>query len=256
MSGRLLAALTLAAVPFTASIASAQTGAPPVYTFVAEWDIPRAQWAGFTSDFEKNTRPVLDKLAGDGTLVSWGAFEHVVHTPNGMTHGVWWSSPTYAGIEKARLDLVRSSAASSSLAAATGHRDRLLRSMAAVGTPGSGTASMVVSSFVVKADKGQDWRQLFDKHMKSTYDELVAKGAALGYSIYGEDIHTDNPGLRFVVIVAASAEAQDKARAALDAANAKRTPEERRTLGLQFDATLEPGTHRDLYANVIRYWQK
>jgi hypothetical protein len=258
MSRNLLPSLALAAVSL-ATPAFAQTppaDAPRPYTFVAQWDVPRAQWGTFVSDFEKNTRPVLEKLAADGTLTSWGAYETVVHTADGMTHGVWWGSLTYAGIEKARAELVKSAAASTSLAAATGHRDYLLRSQAGAGKPGSGTAAMIVSTFVVRPDQGQQWRQLFDKYTKTTYDDLVASGAALGYSLHTEDMHTDNPGVRFVVLIAASAEGLDKARAATDAVNAKRTPEERRAIGLQMDATMEPGTHRDIYTNVIRYWQK
>ena len=258
MSRASLPGLVLAAVSFAAP-AFAQTppaDAPRPYTFVAQWDVPRAQWGNWVSDFDKNTRPVLEKLAADGTLISWGAYEAVVHTPEGMTHGVWWGSLTYAGIEKARQELVKSSAASASLAAATGHRDYLLRSQAGMAKPGTGSATMLVSTFVVKPDQRQQWRQLFDKYNKATYDDLVAKGTILGYSMHAEDVHTDNPGVRFVVLVAPSAEGMDQARAATDAINAKRTPEERRTIGLQMDATMEPGTHRDIFANVIRYWQK
>jgi hypothetical protein len=258
MSRSLLPGLALAAVSLSAP-AFAQTpaaGAPRPYTFVAQWEVPRANWAGWISDFDKNTRPVLEKLAADGTLTSWGAYESLVHTPGGMTHGVWWGSLTYAGIEKARQELVKGSAASASLAAATSHRDYLLRSQAGASKPGAGSAAMLVSTFVVKPDQTQQWRQLFDKYNKGTYDDFVANGTALGYSLHTEDVHTDNPGLRFIVLVAPSVEGMDKARAAADAVNAKRTPEERRTIGLQFDQTLEPGTHRDVYANVIRYWQK
>ena len=72
---------------------------------------------------EKNTRPVLEKLGAAGTLTSWGAFEMVVHTPEGYTHGVWWSASTYAGLEAARAELVKSAATSTSLTPATAQRD-------------------------------------------------------------------------------------------------------------------------------------
>jgi len=41
---------------------------PPVYTYVAQWDIPRADWA----DMEKasgSTQKILDKAIADGTIV-------------------------------------------------------------------------------------------------------------------------------------------------------------------------------------------
>jgi hypothetical protein len=56
--------------------------------------------------------------------------------------------------------------------------------------------------------------------------------------------------------VAPSPEAEDKARAANQAALAKLTPDERRSVGLQFEAVLEPGTHRDSTMRVVRYWNK
>ena len=117
-----LAAVLSASAPVMAQTAAA---ASEPYTYVAEWNIPRAQWGTYLEDFDKNTKPVLEKHAAAGTLISWGAFESIVHTPDGYTHGVWWTATSYAGIEKARLDLVKSAAGSASLAAATGHRDYL-----------------------------------------------------------------------------------------------------------------------------------
>ena len=110
----------------TATGAVAQPASQPTsYTFVAQWQMPRAQWANFIADFEKNTLPVLEKMGKNGTLAGWGAFEAVVHTEEGFTHGIWWSSATTAGIEQTRAELVKASAASGAIAAATGHRDSL-----------------------------------------------------------------------------------------------------------------------------------
>ena len=55
----------LVAVLSAGSSSPAQT--PPAapsnsYTYVAQSQIPRAQWGAYTADFEKNTRPVLEKL--------------------------------------------------------------------------------------------------------------------------------------------------------------------------------------------------
>jgi hypothetical protein len=250
----------LAAVLSAGSTAVAQT-APPApsnsYTYVAQWQIPRAQWGAFAADFEKNTRPVLEKLGAAGTVVSWGAFEMVVHTPEGYTHGVWWAATSYAGIEAARTELTKSAATSASLTAATGHRDYYLHSVAGNGKPGSGTGGfLTVSQYQVKPGSGQDWRQLWDKYSKPLLDDLVAKGLLDGYSLDVEDVHTENPGLRFVVTLSPNVEAEDKIGAAFDAVDEKRTPDERKTIALQQAAVLEPGMHRDLYAKIIRHWSK
>jgi hypothetical protein len=252
-----LLGLAALAVLSAATPAAAQTApATEPYTFVAEWNIPRAQWGTYLEDFDKNIKSVLEKHAAAGTLISWGAFESIVHTADGYTHGVWWTSTSYAGIEKARLELVKAAAGSASLAAATGHRDYYLRSIAGGGKSGSGEGYLNVASYLIKAGKAQEWKQLWDKNTKPLYDELVAKGALIGYSIDVEDVHTDSPMWRHVVTVSPSADADDQFVAAMDAASAKLTPEERKTRGLTMDALLEPGAHRDGYARILRHWRK
>lgn len=62
--------------------------------------------------------------------------------------------------------------------------------------------------------------------------------------------------MRFIVTMAANPESEDKARAANQAALAKISADERRSVGLQFEAVLEPGAHRDSTMRVIRYWTK
>ena len=257
LKSSLVGLTALAAVLSVSAPAIAQTApASEPYTYVAEWNIPRAQWGTYLTDFDANTKPVLEKLAAAGTLISWGVFETIVHTPDGYTHGVWWSATSYAGIEKARLELVKSASGSSSLTAATAHRDYYLRSIAGGGKPGSGEGYLTVSSYLLKAGKAQEWKQLWEKNSKPLFDELVGKGALVGYSIDVEDVHTDSPMWRMVVTLSPSAEADDAFVTASNAANAKLTPQERTTRALMMEALLEPGAHRDLYARVIRYWRK
>jgi hypothetical protein len=251
------ALLGLVALASLAAPAAAQQAAPPtVYTFVAEWQLPRGQWAGFAADFDKNVRPALEKLSSAGTLVGWGVYESIVHSPDGYSHGVWWQATSYAAMEQARAQLLPTAAASQALMSATGHHDFYLRTIAGNAKSGSGTGYLTVSRYVVKPGQGQAWKQLWEKYNKALSDELVAKGTALGWSIDVEDTHTENPNLRFVVGLSPSAEADDQVAAAFDAAEAKLTPEEQKTRQLMMENVLEPGMHRDLYAKVIRYWAK
>ena len=46
---------------------------PPVYTYVATWDVPRAQW-GDMVELDEQDKPLLDKVVADGTLVGYGAY--------------------------------------------------------------------------------------------------------------------------------------------------------------------------------------
>jgi hypothetical protein len=247
-------AAVLSATPVHAQTAAAGGSEP--YTFVAEWQIPRSSWSAFATDFDKNTRPSLEKLAADGTLTAWGVYESIVHTPDGYSHGVWWTGSSYAAMEKARRLVLPAAAASQSLSGATRHRDLFLRSPVHGGKASSGEGYLTVSSYLVKAGKAREWRELWDKDSKPVFDDLVAKGALLAYSIDVEDVHTDSPMWRSVVTLSPSAEADDQYGAAFDAAAAKLTPQERQTRGLMTEATLEPGAHRDMYARVIRHWRK
>ena len=61
---------TLAALSAAAPAAAQTAPAAEPYTFVAEWNVPRAQWGAFLADFDKNTKPVLEKHAAAGTLIS------------------------------------------------------------------------------------------------------------------------------------------------------------------------------------------
>jgi hypothetical protein len=259
MSNRLVAGLALAAVSFTASAAFAQTApaaGPSGYTFVAHWQIPRAQWGQFATDVDKNTRPVLEKLAADGTLVGWGVFEYIVHQPDSPTHGIWWSAASYAGMEKARLELLPTAATSAALTQATGHSDLFLNTVLGNAKSGSGSGYLSVAIQLVKPGKGREFRDLWTKNTKPVLDDLMAKGAVAGYAIHAQDVHTDNPGLRWIVTIVPTAAADDAVGAAFDAANEKLTPQERQTRELMMDNVIDRAAHRDAYARIIRYWQK
>src|SRR5215472_2356963 len=70
---------------------------PPMYSYVGNWNIPRAQWA----DMEKENasdRTILDKALASGTIVGYGTDTNMVHQPDGSTHDEWWSAMSMAGL--------------------------------------------------------------------------------------------------------------------------------------------------------------
>src|SRR5258708_9752826 len=92
--------------------ASAQMAAekPVVYTFVMEWDVPRAMWG----DYEKQmttTGETLKKSVDDGTLIAYGMFAMVSHQEGASNHGTWIASSSIANLMKV-LDVLRASPAS------------------------------------------------------------------------------------------------------------------------------------------------
>src|SRR5712664_4555859 len=78
--------LIVLAVMFVPAALPQMEPTPIVYTFVSQFQVPRANWAAYSEDTEKSAVPILEKLTADGTILSWSAFEQVVHTPEGYTH--------------------------------------------------------------------------------------------------------------------------------------------------------------------------
>jgi hypothetical protein len=137
MVGVMLVALAVVSAPIAFSqMEPAQT----VYTFVSQFQIPRANWAQYSEDSEKTIIPIAEKLTADGSILSWSTFEQVVHTPDGYTHGTAWSSTSISGLMKV-LDEVRKLGPRPGQIAATKHEDLLLQT--SMYRLGSGTPAYV-----------------------------------------------------------------------------------------------------------------
>src|SRR5882672_5915025 len=124
---------------------------PILYTYVSQFQIPRANWAAYSEDTETSFVPVVEKSLADGTILSWSTFEQVIHTPDGYTHGAAWSSTSISGLMKV-LDEIRKGGPRPGQIAATKHEVLLMQtSMYRVGS-GTPTYLRVVCSSA-KADK-------------------------------------------------------------------------------------------------------
>ena len=124
---------------------------PTMYTFVNQFQVPRANWAAYSEDSEKSIVPILEKLTGDGTILSWSTFEQIVHTTDGYTHGAAWSSTSISGLMKV-LDEVRKAGPRPGQIAATKHEDYLMQTRMYHAGSGTPTYLRVVCSNA-KADK-------------------------------------------------------------------------------------------------------
>ena len=150
---------------------------PTVYTFVSQFQVPRANWAGYSEDSEKTVVPILEKLTADGTIGSWSTFEDLVHTPDGYTHGAAWSSNTIAGLLKV-LDDIRKSAPRPGQIAATKHEDLLLQSRMYHNGTGEPTYLRGVCS-LAKPDKPENYTAMLKKLLFPTFEEQLKKSVDL-----------------------------------------------------------------------------
>jgi hypothetical protein len=250
---------TVGAVLFVVAMCAtpvlAQAKAPDTLTYVAEWTIPRDQWAGYAEWTAKNHKPILERLAAEGTLVDWGIYETYVHEETSNTHGAWWSATSYANIEKARTALMK---AGFHPAAMTGtHHDYLMRSSTG-GTHAGATAGgfLSVNRQEIRPGQGKDWKEMWEKYRKPVLDELVAQGALASYAIQVEDVHTASNAYRYLVTVSTSPEAEDQIDAAWSAAGDKLSEAEQAALGRVNRELTVPESHRDYLAKITAAWFK
>jgi hypothetical protein len=221
-----------------------------VYTFVSQFQVPRANWAGYSEDTEKTLVPVMEKSLADGTIVSWSTFEHIVHTPDGYTHGAAWSSTSIAGLMKV-LDEIRKVGPRPGQIAATKHEDLLMQT--SLYHPGTGTPAYVrVVCSMAKADKPGEYTATLKKLLVPTFEEQLKKGVATYYAVDEQYVNTAAPSMRCAVIDYPNAESMDKWAAAITATMSKWSPAER----AEFLASTVPDSRRDILARITHSGHK
>jgi hypothetical protein len=223
---------------------------PIVYTYVSQFQIPRANWAGYSEDSEKTIVPILEKLTADGTILSWSTFEQVVHTVDGYTHGAAWSSTSISGLMKV-LDEVRKAGPRPGQIAATRHEDFLMQTSTYHAGSGTPTYLRVVCSNA-KADKPGDFTATIRKLLVPTFEEQLKKGVATYYGIDEQYVNTAAPSTRCVVITYPNAESMDKWAAAINAAMSKWGPAER----AEFLGSTVLDSRRDILARITHSGHK
>ena len=235
------------AVP--AAQAQQQQMEPSLYTYVAFWGVPRAQWG----DIEKayaNSRPVLEKLVADGTLVSWGSSSAVVHDPSGMTHNNWFQASSMAGILKA-LDALQPTA-QDPVFGNSKHFDFFLRTISHGGKAASlNSGYLVVFMWPVKPGENDAFEEIFRKYYKPLLDDGIARGSVTMYNFDVQEIHTDNPVWHYVAVVVPDAAAVDKLYASISG-----LIEGNAALGPAFGTLVDFAAHRDMLAHIISYQHK
>jgi hypothetical protein len=224
--------------------------APIVYTYVSQFQVPRAHWAAYAEDTEKTFVPIVEKLSADGTLVGWSTFEHVVHTPEGYTHGAAWSSNTISGLMKV-LDEIRKGAPRPAQIAATKHEDLLMQStMYHVGSGTPAYARVICSQ--AKADKPEGYAAALKKYLVPTFEEQLKKGVATFYGVDEQYVNTGAQSTRCLVIDYPNAEGMDKWAAAINATLGKLSAADR----AEFFGTTVADSRRDIMLRVTHSGHK
>jgi len=219
----------------------------PVYTYVAEWSVPRAQWG----DMEKNAdaeRPLMEKLVADGTIVGYGTYNYILHTEGEPTHGSWFSASSEGNLLKALETIYMQPALVTSPAqAASKHWDHLFQSTIYNGKPGKSAGYISITRWQVKQGQMRAYNQLMKDAIIPVLDKLVADGTITSYGTDTDDYHTGPIGVIYEFMTVPDAASLDKANKALEAAFDGNS-----ALGGAYRALFETEGHRDYLAR-IRY---
>jgi hypothetical protein len=235
-----LAAVLLFVLPAGAQMPEVKPK-PPMYTYVANWQVPRANWA----EIEKmgdTVNPVLQKAFADGTLVGYGNDTTLVHTADDSTHDNWWSSMSLAGLLKV-LEQARAATPTDSAALNNAkHWDEIWQATYYNRKAGSFKGAFtLVLEYKLKADAPDDTLDNLSAHLIApALEKLFADGSVIEYEIDTMAIHTEAPGEFIVVILTPTPEGIDTARAAI-LATAKDHPLAIQTFGSATDSS----AHRD-----------
>jgi hypothetical protein len=190
---------------------------PPLYTYVSNWNIPRAHWADMEKQRAANGK-IFDKAIGSGGLVAYGEDENLVHDPDGYTHDTFWSSMSMAGVLGVLDELHKTGAATASvLGTATKHSDAVYVSRFYNWKSGPMKGAYTHgASYKLKADAPDDAVETLSKEfIVPVLEKMLANGSIQEYEVDEEAVHTQAPGTFWIFYIAPAAEGVDKVNAAL-----------------------------------------
>ena len=190
---------------------------PPMYSYVANWVFPRAQWPEVEKGSAATQKTLQDDLA-NGTIVGYGNEESLVHQLDGSTHDNWWSSMSMAGLMKVLQHLAQSGGSSTNdLNSATKHWDNIYVSRYYSYHSGPfKNAYTNVSTYKLKKDAPDDALDLLSKNVVAPLlEKMLADGTIIEYEIDTPAVHTEAPGVFSIVYICPQPEGLDKVNAAI-----------------------------------------
>lgn len=217
---------------------------PAMYSYVANWQLPRAKWAEFEKSGASSNK-VLNQALGSGALVAYGVDKVEVHSPEGATHDSFWSAMSMAGVLDT-LDSLAVGPPDPVFQSATKHWDGIYVSHFYNWKPGTYKGAYTHTSYYkLKAAAPDDAVETMSKNfIVPLMEKLLADGSIIEYEIDKEAIHTESPAGFWVDYITPNSAGLDKVNAALGQAIKTST-----FAGQAFDAMVESGDHRDFVSH-------
>ena len=220
---------------------------PPMYTYISEWAVPRAQWADMAKVDEQD-RPLMDKLISDGTLTGYGSFTNLIHQEGEPTHGTWFSATSEGSLLKA-LEAVYASPGSTTapVEGASKHWDYIL-----VGRVYNQRSGKVEGGYLsgdewnVKPGQMRAYNDLIKSQLVPVFEKMLADGTVNSYAIATEDFHTGKIGRVVFYFTTRDATSFDKASKTFD-----ETFEKNSALASALQSMVDREDHRDFLDRLV-----
>lgn len=242
----LLSLAPLVGIPLQAQNGE-QTKAP-VYTYISEWAVPRAQWADMAK-VDDADKPLMDKLIADGTLLGYGAYTNLLHQEGEATHGTWFTAASEGNVLKA-LEAVYAQPGSTTapVEGASKHWDYMMVSRMHNQRSGKSEGGYITGGhWDVKPGEARAFNELTKSALLPIYEKLLADGTITSYGIEVEDFHSEKVGRVTFYFTTADTSEFDKANNAFDEALEKDP-----ALAAAIWSMVEREGHRDFLAR-LRY---
>ncbi len=187
----------------------------PIFTYVSEWGVPRAQW-GEMEKVNADNKTILDPLVADGTLLGYGSYENRIHSEGGYTHGGWFQATSVANILKALEEFYSRPGVTAPVLAASEHHDYLMVSTMYGSKPiSNSTGYLRVISAQLQPGREDEFMAAYSRYIKPIFDKMLADGTIVAYQLDMEFNIQNAPGRFFSVVVVRDADAFDKVRMAV-----------------------------------------
>jgi hypothetical protein len=219
-------------------------GKAPIYTYVAEWDVPRAQW-GDMIKVDEQERPLLDKLVADGTLVGYGAYTNLIHQEGQPTHGSWFTATSEGNLLKTLEAIYASGSPNAPVEGASKHWDQILTGDIYNGRAGASTGYLTWSRWVVKPGQMHAFNELTKSMFVPVLEKLLSEGVITSYGLLTEDYHQDKLGTIYEYFTVPDAASLDKANKAFEDAFGNNP-----TIGDAMRALTEREGHQDFLTRI------
>ncbi len=235
-------------IAFPSRAQNSDQGKPPVYTYLAEWAVPRAQWADMVK-LDDQDKPLMDKLVADSTITGYGAYTNLIHQEGEPTHGTWFTATSEGNLMKA-LEAVyaQPGTVTAPVQGASKHWDQILVSRMYNQRSGKSEGGYLAGDqWDVKPGQMRAYNQLMKTSLAPVFEKLMADGVVTSYWFETEDFHTQKLGRVTFVFTTNDAAGLDKASKATDEAFEKDP-----ALGDALQSMVNREGHRD-FLTRLRY---